>query len=83
MEARRAPAVDRKDCTSSLTLIATAMLAALAVASIPAAGFVNLAILLSAPGLPLKGAALVFGVERPLDMFRSSTNLLGQLVNVS
>jgi len=59
----------------------TAMLAALAVASIPAAGFVNLAILLSALGLPLEGAALVFGVERPLDMFRSSTNLLGQLTN--
>jgi Na+/H+-dicarboxylate symporter len=66
-----------------LTLVVTAMLAALAVASIPAAGFVNLAILLSALGLPLEGAALVFGVERPLDMFRSSTNLLGQLTNAT
>jgi Na+/H+-dicarboxylate symporter len=65
------------------TLLLTAMLAALAVASIPAAGFVNLAILLTALGLPLEGAALVFGVERPLDMFRSSTNLLGQLVNAT
>jgi Na+/H+-dicarboxylate symporter len=67
--------------SSLVTLVVTAMLAALAVASIPAAGFVNLAILLAALGLPLEGAALVFGVERPLDMFRSSTNLLGQLVN--
>jgi Na+/H+-dicarboxylate symporter len=66
-----------------VTLVVTAMLAALAVASIPAAGFVNLAILLSALGLPLEGAALVFGVERPLDMFRSSTNLLGQLTNAT
>jgi Na+/H+-dicarboxylate symporter len=66
-----------------VTLVVTAMLAALAVASIPAAGFVNLAILLSALGLPLEGAALVFGVERPLDMLRSSTNLLGQLVNAT
>jgi Na+/H+-dicarboxylate symporter len=65
------------------TLLLTAMLAALAVASIPAAGFVNLAVLLTALGLPLEGAALVFGVERPLDMFRSSTNLLGQLVNAT
>jgi Na+/H+-dicarboxylate symporter len=65
------------------TLMVTAMLAALAVASIPAAGFVNLAVLLTALGLPLEGAALVFGVERPLDMFRSSTNLLGQLVNAT
>jgi len=69
--------------SSLVTLIVTAMLAALAVASIPAAGFVNLAILLAALGLPLEGAALVFGVERPLDMFRSSTNLLGQLVNAT
>ncbi len=66
-----------------LTLLVTAMLAALAVASIPAAGFVNLAVLLTALGLPLEGAALVLGVERPLDMFRSSTNLLGQLVNAT
>ncbi len=66
-----------------LILMVTAMLAALAVASIPAAGFVNLAVLLTALGLPLEGAALVFGVERPLDMFRSSTNLLGQLVNAT
>ncbi len=69
--------------SSLVALVVTAMLAALAVASIPAAGFVNLAILLSALGLPLEGAALVFGVERPLDMFRSSTNLLGQLVNAT
>ncbi|HEY7699620.1 MAG TPA: dicarboxylate/amino acid:cation symporter [Vicinamibacteria bacterium] len=69
--------------SSLITLVVTAMLAALAVASIPAAGFVNLAILLSALGLPLEGAALVFGVERPLDMFRSSTNLLGQFANAT
>ncbi len=69
--------------SSLVTLVVTAMLAALAVASIPAAGFVNLAILLAALGLPLEGAALVFGVERPLDMFRSSTNLLGQLTNAT
>jgi len=42
---------------------------------IPAAGFVN--------PVPREGAALVFCVERPLDMFRSSTNLLGQLVNAT
>jgi Na+/H+-dicarboxylate symporter len=66
-----------------VTLVVTAMLSALAVASVPAASFVNLAIILSALGLPLEGAALVFGVERPLDMFRSSTNLLGHLVNAA
>lgn len=66
-----------------VTLIVTAMLSALAVASVPAASFLNLAIILSALGLPLEGAALVFGVERPLDMVRSSTNLIGHLVNAT
>ena len=66
-----------------VTLIVTAMLSALAVASVPAASFVNLAIILAALGLPLEGAALVLGVERPLDMVRSSTNLLGHLVNAT
>lgn len=66
-----------------VTLIVTAMLSSLAVASVPAASFVNLAILLAALGIPLEGAALVFGVERPLDMVRSATNLVGHLVNAS
>lgn len=65
------------------TLIVTAMLAALAVAPVPSASFVNLTIILAALGLPLEGAALVLGVERALDMARSSTNLLGHLVNAS
>lgn len=65
------------------TLMVIAMLSSLAVAPVPAASFVNLTIILTALGLPLEGAAIVFGVERPLDMLRSSTNLIGQLVNAT
>ena len=65
------------------TLILTALLAALAVASVPAASFVNLTIILSALGLPLEGAALVLGMERPLDMLRTSVNMIGQLVGAT
>ncbi len=65
------------------TLIFIAMLSALAVAPVPAASFVNLTIILAALGLPLEGAALILGVERPLDMARTSTNLIGHLVNAS
>ncbi len=65
------------------TLILTALLAALAVASVPAASFVNLTIILSALGLPLEGAALVLGVERPLDMLRTSVNMTRQLVGAT
>ena len=66
-----------------VTLVVMAMLSAIAVAPVPAASFVNLAIILAALGLPLEGAALVLGVERPLDMVRSGTNLLGHLVNAT
>ncbi len=62
-----------------VTLAVTVMLAALAVASVPAASFVNLTIVLAALGLPVTDAILVLGVERPLDMVRSSVNLMGQL----
>jgi Na+/H+-dicarboxylate symporter len=65
------------------TLVVTALLAALAVASVPAAGFVNLTIILSALGVPLEGAALVLGVERPLDMLRTTVNTTGQLVGAT
>ena len=65
------------------TLILTALLAALAVASVPAASFVNLTIILTALGLPLEGAALVLGVERPLDMLRTSVNMTGQMVGAT
>ena len=66
-----------------ITLVVMTMLSSLAVAPVPSASFVNLAILLTALGLPLEGAALVLGVERPLDMARSATNLTGQLVNAT
>ena len=66
-----------------VTFVVAAMLSSIAVASVPAGSFVNLAIILSALGIPLEGAALVFGVERPLDMVRSSVNLLGHFVNAS
>ena len=66
-----------------VTLLVAAMLSSLAVASVPSASFINVTILLSALGLPVEGAALVFGVERPLDMLRSSTNIIGQLTNTT
>ncbi len=66
-----------------VTLLVAAMLSSLAVASVPSASFINLTILLSALGLPVEGAALVFGVERPLDMLRSSINIIGQLTNTT
>ena len=58
----------------------TATLAAVGAAGIPSAGLVTMAIVLTAVGLPLEGAAIVLGVDRLLDMFRTAVNVLGDSV---
>jgi Na+/H+-dicarboxylate symporter len=54
-------------------------LVALTVAPVPSSGVVTLAPALETVGVPLAGLAILLGVDRIPDMFRSTTNLLGQL----
>lgn len=54
-----------------------ALLAAVGAAGIPMAGLVTMTIVLTAAGLPIEGVALVLPVDRPLDMFRTLVNVLG------
>jgi Na+/H+-dicarboxylate symporter len=58
----------------------TATLAAVGAAGIPSAGLVTMTIVLKAVGLPLEGAALIYGVDRFLDMFRTAVNVMGDSV---
>ncbi len=58
----------------------TATVAAVGAAGIPSAGLVTMTIVLSAVGLPLEGAALIYGVDRFLDMFRTAVNVMGDSV---
>ena len=58
----------------------TATLAAVGAAGIPSAGLITMTIVLTAVGLPLEGAALIYGVDRLLDMFRTAVNVLGDSV---
>jgi Na+/H+-dicarboxylate symporter len=58
----------------------TATLAAVGAAGIPSAGLVTMTIVLTAVGLPLEGAALIYGVDRVLDMCRTTVNVLGDSV---
>jgi len=56
--------------------VVTAALAAIGAAGIPMAGLVTITIVLTAVGLPLEGVGLILAVDRPLDMLRTSVNIL-------
>ncbi len=59
-----------------LLVVFTALLASIGAASVPMSGFVMLSVILRAVGLPLEGAAVVLAVDRILDMFRTTVNVL-------
>lgn len=60
-----------------VTIIFTATLASIGTAGVPGAGLIMLSMVLSSAGLPLDGLAMVAGIDRILDMARTSVNILG------
>ena len=56
-------------------MVVLALLTSIGVAGIPAASLVAISIILTAIGLPLEGIALLFAVDRLLDMCRTSVNV--------
>ena len=58
-----------------MIVVVTALLASIGAAGIPMAGLVMITIVLTAVGLPLEGVGLILAVDRPLDMFRTATNV--------
>jgi len=69
--------------SAQLTIILTATLASIGSAAVPGAGMVMLVIVLTAVGIPTEGIALIFAVDRPLDMLRTSVNVTGDLTITS
>lgn len=59
------------------TIVLTAVLASVGTASIPGGGLIMLTLVLQSVGLPLEGIAIVAGIDRILDMFRTTTNVFG------
>ena len=60
-----------------LGIISTATLASIGAAAVPSAGIIVLVIVLAQAGIPEAGLALIFAVDRPLDMFRTVVNVTG------
>ena len=62
---------------AQLGIVVTASLASIGSAAVPSAGLVMLVIVLGQAGIPEAGLALIFAVDRPLDMCRTVVNVTG------
>lgn len=63
-----------------LTIILTATLASVGTAGVPGAGLIMLSLVLSTVGLPVEGLAIVAGIDRILDMARTTINVCGDMM---
>jgi Na+/H+-dicarboxylate symporter len=63
--------------TAQLGIVFTATLASIGTAAVPSAGIVMLLIVLAQAGIPEAGLALIFAIDRPLDMCRTIVNVTG------
>lgn len=69
------------DFSDQLTIVLTALLASIGSAAVPGAGMIMLVIVLESIGIPADkmaiGLALIFAIDRPLDMCRTVVNISG------
>ncbi len=63
------------DLNTQLMIVVTATLASIGSAAVPSAGMVMLVIVLGQAGIPEAGLALIFAIDRPLDMCRTVVNI--------
>ena len=70
------------DLTLSMivTVIATATLASIGTAGVPGVGMITLSMVFTSAGLPIEAIALIMGVDRIVDMARTSVNIVGDAV---
>lgn len=60
-----------------LKVVLTATLASIGTAGIPSVGLITLMMVLLQVGLPVEGIALIIGIDRLLDMLRTTVNISG------
>ena len=65
---------------AQVIVVLVALLASIGAASVPMSGLVMMSIILKAVGLPLEGVVIILAVDRILDMFRTTINVLSDSV---
>lgn len=60
-----------------LTVVLVTVLASIGTAGVPGAGLIMLTMVLTSVNMPLEGIALIAGIDRILDMMRTSVNIVG------
>lgn len=68
------------DTITTIGIIITTILASIGTPSAPGAGVIVLGSVLATIGIPVTAIALIIGVDRLLGMFRTSINVMGDLV---
>jgi Na+/H+-dicarboxylate symporter len=60
-----------------LMLIVTCTLGSIGAAGIPSGSIIFMGMVLHSVGLPLEGIGIILGIDRILDMFRTTVNITG------
>ena len=63
-----------------LTVILTATLASIGTAGVPSVGLITLSMVFASVGLPVEAIGLIMGIDRILDMSRTTVNITGDAV---
>lgn len=62
------------------TVVLTAVMASIGTAGVPGVGTIMLAMVFESVGLPAEGVAMIMGIDRVLDMGRTTINITGDAV---
>jgi DAACS family dicarboxylate/amino acid:cation (Na+ or H+) symporter len=68
------------DTPSIITILITTLIANKGTANVPAASLVVIAVILTSIGLPVEAIAIVAGVDRFMDMGRTTVNVFGNTI---
>ena len=67
--------------SDQLTVVLMGVLAAIGTAGVPGAGLIMTTVVFTQVGIPLEAVALIAGIDRILDMIRTSINVVGDVAS--